>query len=562
MGDACCTRRLPFVLCAVAWSVGIATRVGAVGAATLLALLVGVAARELHAQAANALPAIQREFRGAWVASVANIDWPSKPGLSAFAQQAELLAILDRARALNLNAVLLQVRPAADALYASPYEPWSAYLTGVEGRAPEPFYDPLTFAVREAHVRGLELHAWFNPYRARHPSATSAPARTHISVTHPELVRSYGKYLWMDPGEPQVLQRTLNVMLDVVKRYDVDGIHIDDYFYPYPELGADSAEVRFPDTASYARYQRRGGALGLSDWRRLNVDTLVQQLYVRTKALKPWVKVGISPFGIWRPGFPAQIKGFDSYEKLYGDSRRWLREGWIDYFTPQLYWPIAQTAQSYPVLLDWWLTENVKARHLWPGHSASRAGTDGLWVPGELSAQIAATRATVTRATVPGAEPTGPVGATGDVLFSMRALMPVNGTVRNSVNVGVATQPLRQAAAAAMADQLFTTTYSTQALVPSSPWLSRRVPPSPRAHVARDRSSGEYVLTIMASVAARWVTVRAQDEYGWRSWVLPAEQRTLVVTSSSAARPRRVVVTVVDRYGTESAAANARLTRE
>ena len=182
-------------------------------------------------------PLISREFRGAWVASVANIDWPSRPGLSSFEQQAELIAILNRSVALNLNAVILQVRPAADALYNSPYEPWSAYLTGVEGRAPEPYYDPLTFAVDEAHKRGLELHAWFNPYRARHASARGPQARTHINATHADLVRTYGRYQWMDPGEPAVRAQTLRVMLDVVKRYDVDGIHLDDYFYPYPEIG-------------------------------------------------------------------------------------------------------------------------------------------------------------------------------------------------------------------------------------------------------------------------------------------------------------------------------------
>ncbi len=236
-------------------------------------------------------PAIARAFRGAWVASVANIDWPTKPGLTSFEQQAELLAILDRAPALNLNAVLLQVRPAADALYASPYEPWSAYLTGREGRPPEPYYDPLAFAIEAAHAFGLELHAWFNPYGARHASAVSPSARTHISVTHPELVRRYGKYPWMDPGEPRVQAHTLRVMLDGV-RYDVDAIRIDACFYPYPERGADSADVPFPDSVSYAAHRARGGALARDDCRRQSVDTRVQQLSHRTKAIKPRVKVG------------------------------------------------------------------------------------------------------------------------------------------------------------------------------------------------------------------------------------------------------------------------------
>jgi uncharacterized lipoprotein YddW (UPF0748 family) len=247
---------------------------------------------DLPAQSASPAspPPIPREFRGAWVASVANIDWPSKPGLSAWQQQAELMAILDRARDLRLNAILLQVRPAGDALYASTLEPWSAYLTGVEGRPPEPYYDPLAFAVKEAHARGLELHAWFNPYRARHPSATGPHARTHLSVTHPHWVRRYGKYEWMDPGEPGVLAHSVKVALDVVKRYDVDGIHVDDYFYPYPETDSTKAEVPFPDSASYARYRAKGGALGLSDWRRWNVDRYVERVYDGTKRLKPWVR--------------------------------------------------------------------------------------------------------------------------------------------------------------------------------------------------------------------------------------------------------------------------------
>jgi len=485
-------------------------------------------------------PQIMREFRGVWVASVANIDWPSRPGLSSFEQQAELLAILDRAKALNLNAVLLQVRPAADALYASPYEPWSAYLTGLEGRAPEPFYDPLTFAVDAAHARGLELHAWFNPYRARHASATSPSARTHISVAHPELVRSYGKYLWMDPGEPNVLQQTLRVMLDVVRRYDVDGIHIDDYFYPYPETVAGGAEVPFPDSSSYAAYRKRGGALERNDWRRHNVDTLVQLLYKRTKQLKPWVKVGISPFGIWRPGHPAPIKGFDSYDKLYGDARRWLREGWIDYFTPQLYWPIAQTAQSYPVLLDWWLGENAKSRHIWPGHNASRAASGGTWSADELNSQVRATRATA---------------ATGDIHFSMRALMPVSSVKRDSVLIGVATPPPPPANAAALADRLRAELYAEPALIPASPWLASGAPRVPAATFGVELATGEPVVRLAPSRSTpiAWWTVRALVAGQWRSWVLPAAQRQVVIGTVGDAQPSRVLVSAVDRFGRESA---------
>jgi uncharacterized lipoprotein YddW (UPF0748 family) len=483
-------------------------------------------------------PPVPREFRGAWVASVVNIDWPSRPGLSTWEQQAELIAILDRSVALNLNAVILQVRPAADALYDSPYEPWSEYLTGVEGRAPEPYYDPLAFAVREAHERGLELHAWFNPYRARHPSARGAAARTHISVAHPELVRTYGRYQWMDPGEPAVRAQTLRVMLDVVKRYDVDGIHIDDYFYPYPEIGPDSVAIPFPDSTSYARYVRGGGTLAVNDWRRENVDVLIRDLYRRTKALKPWVKVGISPFGIWRPGTPAEIAGFDAYDKLYADSRKWLREGWVDYFVPQLYWPIAQTAQSYPTLLRWWMSENPLGRHIWPGHNTSRAaGT--VWPPDELLEQVRLTRS---------------LRAGGDVHFSMRSLMPANGVRRDSVLVGVATQPPAQSTAAALADRLRTQLYAEPALVPASPWLGTTRPARPRVRVVVDSATREQVVRLTPGDArtVMWWTVRVLDGDRWRMWILPGSQRRLTIGPAGSPPPVRIVVTAVNRLGIES----------
>ncbi|MCX5762893.1 MAG: family 10 glycosylhydrolase, partial [Gemmatimonadetes bacterium] len=279
---------------------------------------------------------MRREFRGVWVASVSNIDWPSKPGLPTADQKAELLALLDRAQAEHLNAVILQVRPAADALYKSSIEPWSEYLTGTQGRAPVPAWDPLAFAVDEAHRRGLELHAWFNPYRARHPSAKGALSKRHIARTSPALVKKYGTQLWMDPGESAVRARTVRVVLDVVTRYDIDGVHLDDYFYPYKEKTT-RGTTEFLDDRSWKKYVKAKGKLSRDDWRRENVNVLVHQLYDRIHLAKPWVKFGISPFGIWRPGNPEQIKGFDAYEQLYADSKLWLEKGWVDYFTPQLY---------------------------------------------------------------------------------------------------------------------------------------------------------------------------------------------------------------------------------
>jgi uncharacterized lipoprotein YddW (UPF0748 family) len=348
----------------------------------------------------------------------------------------------------------------------------------------------------------------------------------------------------MDPGVPAVLAHTVNVMVDVVKRYDVDGIHVDDYFYPYPEV-KDSVEVPFPDSVSYAAYQRRGGKLGLSDWRRHNVDEFVRQLYQRTKAVKPWVKVGISPFGIWRPGYPASIKGFDSYEKLAGDSKKWINEGWVDYFTPQLYWPIAQQAQSYPVLLDWWIGENTKGRHMWPGHNSSRAAQGGpAWGPDELNNQVRATRAAAPNSVG--------IASTGDIFFSMRSLMPVAGAARSPVSVGVATQPPAQAAAAAMADKLVAELYQDDALIPASPWLGKTAPAAPRVRVRRDSVSNEQVLTVTPPVTARWITVQVRRGATWSTRVLPASFHTLTV-GRDGDLPDEIVVTVANRNGVESA---------
>ncbi|MGH7670612.1 MAG: glycoside hydrolase family 10 protein, partial [Gemmatimonadaceae bacterium] len=313
--------------------------------------------------AAVVAPPVMREFRGVWVATVDNIDWPSEPGLSTTEQKAELTAILDRAAALHLNAVIFQVRPSADALYESKLEPWSAFLTGRMGRPPAPLWDPLAFAVREAHARGLELHAWFNPFRARYPGDDGPAASSHVSRRLPGLVHQYGRYEWMDPGSAETRAMAIRVILDVVKRYDVDGVHIDDTFYPYP-VSRGGRDVPFPDDATYRAYRKRGGTLSHDDWRRHSVDLFVEQLYHAVKQVKPWVKVGISPFGIWRPGNPPSVKGLDAYASIFADSRLWLANGWVDYLAPQLYWPIEPKQQSFPALLKWWAAQNTAGRIL------------------------------------------------------------------------------------------------------------------------------------------------------------------------------------------------------
>lgn len=344
----------------------------------------------------------RREFRGAWIATVWNIDFPSRTGLSVAQQQTEMVGLLDRLQSLNFNAVILQVRIEGDALYASSLEPWSVWLTGTQGQPPG--YDPLAFAIAECRKRGLEIHAWFNPYRARSRSTAIPQAQNHISMTNPDCVYRYGNLLWMDPGKKVVQDLTFNVITDVVRRYDVDGVHLDDYFYPYPVAGQD-----FPDRATYNAYRQAGGNLSLNDWRRENVNQMVQRLYQGIKALKPYVKFGISPFGIYRPGQPPGIRGLDQYDQLYADPQKWLAQGWIDYIAPQLYWLMDPPAQSYRTLLNWWLDQNPQMRHVYVGNNISRL--DGkVWQVGEFDRQISLSRSWERRLSL------------GNIFYSMKAL--------------------------------------------------------------------------------------------------------------------------------------------
>jgi uncharacterized lipoprotein YddW (UPF0748 family) len=475
-------------------------------------------------------PAVAREFRAAWVATVDNIDWPSRRDLSTAQAQAELIAILDRTRQLGMNALVFQVRPAADALYPSTLEPWSAYLTGAQGRAPTPAWDPLAFAVREAHARGLELHAWFNPYRARHPSDKSPLDPTHIAAARAPLVKRYGSYLWMDPGEPAVIERSVAVIVDVVRRYDVDGVHIDDYFYPYKERDARGAIIPFPDDPSFGAYTSRGGTMERDDWRRANVDSFVRRMYVRVKAAKPWVKVGISPFGIWRPGYPSDVRGFDSYAELYGDSRKWLREGWLDYATPQLYWPIGKDGQPYGSLLAWWAAENVKGRHMWPGNYTSRVGRAAAWTADEVMNQIALTRRQG--------------NATGNVHFSMSVFMP------KGADTARAEREL-------LAARLMNDAYKAPALVPASPWLvgTEGVPAIATVREERDARTGATFLiasTPVTQIARTWVIAR-WDGATWRTELRPADAGPLTLAiAANAGEGIGYWISWINRAGLES----------
>ena len=458
------------------------------------------------------------EFRGVWVASVHNLDWPSRAGLSAAEQKAQLRAMLDRAVSLKLNAILLQVRPACDALYASKKEPWSQFLTGTQGVSPG--YDPLAFAVAEAHARGLELHAWFNPFRAAVDSGAKLAAN-HVAREHPDWTRHFGSQLWLDPGEPAARDHVLGVILDVVRRYDIDGVHIDDYFYPYPLKRGDAS---FPDEATWACH---GAASGLSreDWRRDNINRFVQAMYRGVKGAKSGVRVGISPFGIWRPGYPAQIKGFDAYQELYADSRNWIKNGWCDYLSPQLYWQIGQAPQSYPVLLKWWLDQNPKKRHIWPGNYTGRVG-DGSktsWPREEVIQQIGATRNLSAS------------GATGNVHYSMKCLMNNRGGISDTLSSGVYSQP---------------------ALVPPSPWLRDHAPGKPKIAIDSDDPSGHLRLSWKpAGKESPWLwVVQAQIGGAWTTRILPAATQSLRLDAkNSDSQATAFAISEVDRYGMRSA---------
>jgi uncharacterized lipoprotein YddW (UPF0748 family) len=463
-------------------------------------------------------PPVAREFRGAWVATVGNIDWPSRPGLATWEQQSELLTILDRAVTLHLNAIILQVRPAADAFFPSKIEPWSEFLTGRMGRAPEPLWDPLEFAIREAHARGLELHAWFNPFRAHVPADTGPVARTHVSVKYPSMVRKYGPMQWLDPGDPATRRYSIRAIMDVVKRYDIDAVHIDDYFYPYPEPNSRGKMIEFPDAATYRAYRKDGGKLARDDWRRRNVDLFVEALYKSVKEAKPWVRVGISPFGIWRPGNPPSVRGLDSYTEIFADSRKWLENGWLDYVAPQLYWQISRPEQSYVDLLAWWSEQNVKGRNLWPGNYTVQVGVIEGWTATEILDQVRLTRQQC--------------GASGNIQFSMAALMSGHDSV---------------------GDRLGAELYAEPALVPASPWLDQTRPPRPIVEVSTDSVSGESVVRMRLEgkqTAWQWV-VQTRSNGEWTTAILPGDQRTHALVGVEAASDA-VSVTAINRVGNAS----------
>jgi uncharacterized lipoprotein YddW (UPF0748 family) len=469
--------------------------------------------RQSADNASPASSAAAREFRAAWVATVANINWPSKPGLSTAQQQNEAIVLLDFLKAHHFNAVIFQVRPQADALYQSKLEPWSYYLTGIQGKAPDPYYDPLTFWVEAAHERGLELHVWLNPYRAHHVAGGVVSDSSMVRRMPGQVVKLKEGYWWFDPAQKATQDHGVAVVMDIVKRYDIDGVHFDDYFYPYPSYNGNED---FPDSTSYAQYRADGGKSGRGDWRRESVNSFIHRLYDNIKAEKKHVKFGLSPFGIWRPGYPGSVSGFDQYDQLYADAKLWLNKGWVDYFSPQLYWPIARMPQSFPVLLGWWSEENKMNRHLWPGISVNR------------DTSIKSTTETLNQ-----------------IMISRGMLPKSSGVVHWSIS-SVTNNPN-------MARMLIEGPYQQQALVPASPWLDNKAPEAPTVSLVQKEDA----------VDVSWTHKNGKDVFHWVVYYQYGKSRGYSILNRSDRnfelktlkgkdKLSAIAITAVDRMGNES----------
>ncbi|MHA6486328.1 glycoside hydrolase family 10 protein [Bacillus cabrialesii] len=408
---------------------------------------------------ANAHP--DRELRAVWIASVLNLDWPSKKGLTTEEQKQEYIKLLDDVQTMGMNAVIVQIKPTADAFYPSAYGPWSEYLTGVQGK--DPGYDPLAFLIEETHKRNLEFHAWFNPYRiTMNHTDLDKLSEDHPARKHSEWVAAYGNQLYYHPGIPEARDFIVKSIEEVVKHYDIDAVHMDDYFYPYKIAGQE-----FPDQGQYEQYGK-GTFSNIDDWRRDNVNQLVKQINQTIKAAKPYVKFGISPFGVWRnaaddPTGSNTKAGVTNYDDLYADTRHWIQEGDIDYIAPQIYWSIGFNAAAYDVLADWWSNEvNNRPVHLYIGQAAYKINNnfDPPWSdPEEYVRQITLNRQLEL--------------VKGSMHFSLKDL--------NKNPLGIK-------------DRLITELYSKSALVPQMPWLDSAAPKKPKLTKVTKDKNGNLLL--------------------------------------------------------------------
>ncbi len=342
---------------------------------------------------AEAQTADGKEMRGVWIATVKNLDYPSSGFLSSEEQKREFKELLNFYSQIGINAIFFQVRPAADAFFPSKYEPWSEWLTGKQGKAPEPYYDPLKFMIKECHKRNIQFHAWINPFRAVATIEYADIAENHITNRKPEWFFTYGINKYFNPGIPEVRKYVTDIIKDIVERYDVDGIHFDDYFYPYPTKDEHNRIIPIPDEETFKKYGKEFDDIG--DWRRNNMDIFIKDVFDAVKTTKPYVAFGVSPSGVWRNKSKdpegSNTRGLAHYDYLYSDVLKWLKNGWIDYVTPQLYWPVGNKYADYFTLVNWW-SKHTYGKQLYIGQAVYNAGTDAknpAWQnPAELPKQI------------------------------------------------------------------------------------------------------------------------------------------------------------------------------
>lgn len=459
------------------------------------------------------LPEINREFRGVWIATVANINWPSKRNLSVFEQKTEALKLLDLLEDMNFNAVILQVRPSADAIYHSSLEPWSIFLTGEIGKIPEPFYDPLQFWIEESHKRGMELHVWLNPYRAHHSNGGKLNKNSMVNKMPEEIVRLKNGMYWFDPSNPKTQDHVSNVVKDIVKRYDIDGVHFDDYFYPYASYngGAD-----FPDQKTWNSYKKSGGNLSKSDWRRNNVNVFIERIYKEIKEEKKHVKFGISPFGIWKSGYPEGTSGLSQYDELYADAKLWLNKGWVDYFTPQLYWPINSKKQSFTKLLKWWNDENIQNRHLWPGLNTVEIKADDKTT--EITNQIKVSKEILNN-------------KTGVVHYSMAGLLQ-NPNLMKTLKGEV---------------------YKEKVLIPAVTWVQTEKLNKPNLILKKQKNNTELTWNSNKSTLVnKWILYKKYDNE-WEIEILKSDQNNILLSNlKNGKKLNTVAIQAIDRLGNES----------
>ncbi len=458
-------------------------------------------------------PQIEREFRSVWIATVDNIDFPSAKNLTIEQQKSEIIRDLELAKSLKMNAVIFQVRPMCDALYESKIEPWSEFLTGEMGKS-QPF-DPLKFIIEEGHKRGILVHAWFNPYRAYHPAAKTV-SPNHITKKRPDLVRQYEKYLWLDPTDSEVQAYSLSVVLDVVKRYDVDGVHFDDYFYPYAEKDANGNKIEFPDDKNWQEYlataqkfstpKLRRIPLKRDAWRRSNVNQFIESVGREIKRIKPEIMYGISPIGV------SEI----NKNELYADAESWLSEGTIDYFVPQLYWKSDRKTREFPLLLKYWESVNPKKRHVWAGIGTYKipSKTENFSAD-EIVKQINFTREIQQ--------------TSGNIQFSFKSVRSDFDKIQTA---------LREKS------------YAKDAIIPASPWIKTKQILAPKVEIKRDAQFVRANWTERGTRKAFWFVVYAKDKNGWSYSILPSAQKS--ISLSADRKIEKIIVTSVDRLGNES----------